>query len=172
MTEPNPPPTDPEKGAADALVQLAVGPAADPKEIVKEAAERSSIVLYNWKTLADILDRHEDGLRRRWTKKTITWRKTVLYKAWPSMPEFHRPDFEILSMDKSQIGSLEWSPRWSFLLPYINMDDLCREKPLLCLLNTRARSPPESLADQELETCHLGLRTNSIVPLKLEGYTM
>jgi hypothetical protein len=41
-----------------------------------------------------ILARYEEVIRRRWAKMTTARRKEVLLKAWPDMPEPHRPDFE------------------------------------------------------------------------------
>jgi hypothetical protein len=173
MTKPEPPPTDTESVAANGLVQLSVGPTATPEDVAKEASKRSSAVLYNWKTLADILDRHEEDLRKRWTKKTRTWKENVLREAWgPEIPNHHRLDMEILLQDESPIGPVEEKPRGPFLWPYINTEDLGLNKPLLCLLNTRARSPPEVFVNYELEICHLCLRSHTIVPVQLEGYTM
>ena len=69
---------DSEKAAADALVQLSARSTAE--QVGQEASERSGAVLTSWKLLGDILDRHEESLRKRWVKKSKTWKKTVLVK--------------------------------------------------------------------------------------------
>jgi hypothetical protein len=56
------------------------------------------------------------------------------------------------------------------LWPHINLEDLSREKPLLCLLNTRARCPPTTFVDYEIEICRLGIDSRTIEPLQLNGY--
>ena len=59
-----------------------------------------------------------------------------------------------------------------FKLPYINMEDLSRDKPILCLLNTRARNTPERFIDHDLDACELGAYTGTLVEVKLHGYGM
>lgn len=110
--------TDSEKAAADALVQLAADHMATAEEVSKEATERSASVLSNWKVLEDILDRHEEALRKRWIRKMKTWKKTILSKTWPNMPAFHRPDMEILYDEELGAESVEKRPMEPFLLPY------------------------------------------------------
>jgi len=145
---------------------------ATAEEVSKEATQRSASVLSNWQVLGDILDRHEEALRKRWIRKTKTWKKTILSKTWPNMPAFHRPDMEILYDEELGAESVEKRPRESFLLPYINMEDLSREKSLLFLLHTRARNPPARFVDDELENCRLGIDTRYIVKLSLNDHTM
>src|SRR5450756_594257 len=105
MTQPEPPPTNSESAAVDSLLLLAAGSeAADvARRVIVEALERSSIILYNWDLLGKILDRHEAALQNRWIKKSTTWRKTILSKAWPDMPLFHRPDISHLSKESTDL---------------------------------------------------------------------
>jgi hypothetical protein len=163
----------------DGWVEIAAGPETEKLagKVALEAAGHSSLLLYNWNLLGQILDRHEDSLRKRWIKKTKVWRKTILSKAWyPNMPLCHRPDIDHLATEKKKLleeGILVKRPVNTFIWPYINMEDLIRDKPILCLLNTRARYSPATFVDHELEFCRLGLDTDTIVPpLKLNGYTM
>ncbi|KAE9380624.1 hypothetical protein N431DRAFT_498454 [Stipitochalara longipes BDJ] len=145
------------------------------RSIAKEASERSSIILFSWHTLGMLLDRHEGTLRNRWIKKSQTWRKTILSKTWPNMPLFHRPDIHHLSREAIRLAeneTVEERPKGAFMWPHINMEDLSRDKPILCLLNTRARCPPATLVDYELDNCALGIISGTIVPLQLYGYSM
>jgi hypothetical protein len=167
-----------ECGTADAAKLPVVAP--ESEELVKrvglEAAERSSIILYNWDTLRHILDRHEDTIRKRWTKKTKAWKKNVLNKAWGgAMPQLHRPDIEYLIKEGTELmtgGVVRERPMGEFKWPHINLEDLSCDKPMLCLLNTRSRYPPAAFIHHEIQICSLGISSNTVVPLILHGYIM
>lgn len=175
--QPEHPPAHAESTSAHAQVNLAaVSEAGDlASRINLEAQERSSAILFSWHTLGDILDRHESELRSRWIKRSTTWRKTILSKTWTNMPLSHRPDICHLRKEALTLlenGTLKQRPLSAFMWPYINMEDLSREKPILCLLNTRARHSPSSFVDYELEICRLGIDSKTVIPLDLDGYTM
>jgi hypothetical protein len=178
MSTPECPTVLSERGTVDAARLLTAGP--ESKELVKrvglEAAERSSIILYNWVALRHILDRHEDTIRKRWTKKTRTRKKTVLHEAWGGeIPRLHRPDIEYLIKEATELktdGVMRQRPMGEFKWPHINLEDLSYDKPMLCLLNTRARYPPAAFVYHEIQSCSLGLSSNTLVPLTLHGYAM
>lgn len=181
MTQPEPPQTEPdsehEAAAAEAQVALAAGAQQDElaHRVAIEAAERSSIILFNWDALRRILNRHEVALRKKWMKKSKDWRKTILSTAWPNMPLSHRPD--LIHLGKAEIrfqkdGVRMESPFLEFAWPYLNMEDLTRDKPILCLLNSRGRNHPATFADSELSYCRLGIDFQVIIPLELDGFTM
>jgi hypothetical protein len=176
MPEPNPPPTESESAAAEGLVKLAWPKSEEvARNAALEAAELASRVLFSWNALGRILGRHEDALRKRWLKKSKAWRRTLLSKAWPNIPLSHRPDIAYLAKEALQLGKdgvLMKRPVEPFMWPYINMEDLSSDKPILCLLNSRARNPPATFAGSELGYCRLGIESKTIIPLELEGYTM
>jgi len=179
MAEPEPSYTDSELGTAEALINLAKGGDLY-KGVSKEAYERASIILSKWRTLGKILDRHEGTIRSRWMKKSVTWRKTILSKTWPDMALCHRPDIRHFSEEALRyvreedlpVFEKKKAPKDFFLLPYINMDDLSRDKPILCLLNSRARDTPSRFVDHDLENCEFGAYTRNIVELVLPGFSM
>jgi hypothetical protein len=143
--------------------------------IATEAAELSSEIVCNRELLWDILDRHEDALRKRWMKKSTTWRKTILSVIWPDMASCHRPDLHYLlkAAHLRKNGLRLGSTVGAFVWPYINMEDLSRERSILYLVHTRGRYAPSVFVYADLETCDLGLRTQTIgLPLELNGYTM
>ncbi len=162
----------------DATKVLTAGP--ESQELVKrvglEAAERSSIILYNWDVIRHMLDRHEDAIRKRWTKRTKARKKTVLQEAWGGeMPRLHRPDMEYLMAEETELkkkGVMRQRPMGEFKWPHINMEDLSCDKPMLCLLNTRARYPPAAFVYHEIQSCSLGISSDTLVPVMLHGYTM
>jgi hypothetical protein len=75
------------------------------EEARQEALERSADLLLNYKTLKDILERQEETLRKRWTKKTKKKRIAIVSKAWPNIAAIHRPDFEAFCKEGSKILS-------------------------------------------------------------------
>jgi len=63
------------------------------EEAQREARERSADVLSSWNTLQQILERHEEVIRKRWTKKTKVQRGKIISGLWPNMAPSHRPDY-------------------------------------------------------------------------------
>lgn len=63
------------------------------KEAQREARERSADVLSSWNMLRQILERHEEVIRKRWTKKTKAQRGKIVSGLWPNMAPSHRPDY-------------------------------------------------------------------------------
>ncbi|PGH00376.1 hypothetical protein AJ79_08228 [Helicocarpus griseus UAMH5409] len=56
------------------------------EEVIREIQEMSTAILTSWRTLRDILDRHEASLRKRWLKKTIAQRIKFLQAVNPGIP--------------------------------------------------------------------------------------
>lgn len=48
-----------------------------PGKVRKQARKRSEQIFKHWNMLQRILERHEDRIRKRWTKKTREQRKKV-----------------------------------------------------------------------------------------------
>lgn len=121
--------------------------------------------------LNQILMRHEETLRKRWTKRTKDARKKVLVQARPSMPERHRPDFRALERESpKQLQNSKF--RDSFLFPYLNLEDLSQSRPLLLMLNSRGRNLPCAFAHADFEAIHVGHVSGAIQPAFLNEYTM
>jgi hypothetical protein len=59
-----------------------------------------------------------------------------------------------------------------FKWPHINLEDLSCDKPMLCLLNSRARYPPAAFVYHEIQSSSLGISSGTLVPLILHGYIM
>lgn len=95
-----------------------------------------------YRSLVNIVDRHEDTIRKRWRKKKTKDREAILLRAWKDISKEHRPD---LAPDSTPSGSYI-SCNW----PYLNLEDLKQPEPLLILLNARARNAPHTFALREL----------------------
>ncbi|KZF25151.1 hypothetical protein L228DRAFT_62829 [Xylona heveae TC161] len=154
---------------------LDLPPPADfpsPREVRKEAQDRSKKILSSWRTLGKILDRHEELLRRRWVKKTTEQRIRILLTASPQLPRPHRPDFIAFRGETTADRVVGTEFRNEYLRPYMNLDDLSKARPLLLFLNSRGRHPPNVFAHSDLASAHLGLATGATMPPFLNGYTM
>lgn len=114
-------------------------------------------IFKNYKLLGDILDRHEATIQGRWLKKSPKSRRKIILEAWgEKMPSSHRPDFEALELEDDLKRYAGTDYRDSYLLPYINEEDLCKPLSLLLLISTRSRCHPSELATSEHEAHRLG----------------
>lgn len=151
---------------------------------IRQTAEK---IFNNWETLRAIVERHENTIQRRWTKKSMTKRRELLLTIWPNMAADHRPDislqnkwFGLADMKKESKAVLqgrskqqkmcEGSQREALLMPYINVEDLTKTEPLLLMINARAHREPHEFAkrDLQLSTHH----THMTDWRSLEGYVM
>ncbi|KAL5121695.1 hypothetical protein ACEQ8H_000382 [Pleosporales sp. CAS-2024a] len=87
--------------------------------------------------LNGILLRYESLIRKRWTKKSTAQRRDFLLTIHPNMPRKYRPD-----------------DIWC-LMPYINLENLTKAKPLLVFMNARGRNLPWTFAATEKRFCSL-----------------
>lgn len=122
-----------------------------PEKVRQEAKERSTEVLTHWNRLRQILERHEDVIRKRWMKKSKVHRSKIILQAWPGMSATHRPDFEALIKEGSQLKTNGTKYREAYLWPYLNVEDLVRGKTFLLLINSRGRHPPHVFAHTDFE---------------------
>lgn len=139
------------------------------RDTVRRTAER---IFDNQASLQAIVERHEDTIQKRWIKKSKPKRREIILGAWPGMAADHRPDLVLMKRHKpGQV--FEGEERDAFLWPWINQHDLCKNEPLLLMLNARARSPPHAFAHKDLQPSTLGLLKGVISPGRyLEGYIM
>lgn len=143
-----------------------------PAEVRKEARERSTEVLSYWNRLRQILERHEDVIRKRWMKKSKAHRSKILLEAWPGLSANHRPDFEALIKEGSQLQTKGTKSRDAYLWPYLNVQDLVRGKTFLLLINSRGRHPPHVFANSDHHATKLGRVSGAMMPAFLNLYTM
>ena len=133
-----------------------------PEEAVREAEERSTKLFEHWTTLRNILDRFEAILQKRWMKKTQGQRKMILLDAWPNMSPLHRPDFRALRSESDEQRQAGTRFREAYMWPYINLEDLCKRKTLLLLLNARGRHDPATFVFVDIESVHVGQFSNAL----------
>ncbi|KAK2808756.1 hypothetical protein FQN50_004428 [Emmonsiellopsis sp. PD_5] len=143
-----------------------------PSEARKRAQQLSTDILFSWRTLADILDRHEAVLRKRWLKKTKEQRKKTLLSVLPEIPPTHRPDFDAFRKGLSGQRGQKSGSLAAYMRPYINLEDLTEAKVLLIFLNARGRNPPYMFAHADYDAAHLGFVTGTVCPEFLNCYTM
>jgi hypothetical protein len=131
-----------------------------PETVKSTAAIRVKSIFENFKSLRDVLDRHEVTIHRRWLKKSLKSRRKILLEAWDTeMAVSHRPDFEALEREDEVKRWKATGYHDAFLLPYINEEDLLKPRSLLLLMSTRSRCHPSELAASEHESHRLGLGT-------------
>ncbi|KAF7893650.1 uncharacterized protein EAF02_001188 [Botrytis sinoallii] len=143
-----------------------------PEKVRKEAKERSTEVLSHWNRLRQILERHEDVIRKRWMKKSKVHRSKIILQAWPGMSATHRPDFEALIKEGSQLKTKGTKYREAYLWPYLNVEDLVRGKTFLLLINSRGRHPPHVFAHTDFQATQLGRVSAATMPAFLNVHTM
>ncbi|KAH8702938.1 hypothetical protein GQ44DRAFT_732595 [Phaeosphaeriaceae sp. PMI808] len=135
-----------------------------PKEVRRDARRFSTKLLEDYATLQKIVERHEETIRTRWSKKSTLQKKKLLLEAWPNMSTHHRPDVEA------------WRQRTktkeAYLWPYINLEDLVKPKTMLLLLHFRGRYHPREFVHSDLEQAALGEASGTTMPAFLNGYTM
>ena len=142
-----------------------------PKEVRIEARDLSKLVLDQWQMLNGIITRHENTIRKRWTKKTKEQRRKILLSAWPNMSTSHRPDLAdfFKSGPRSQSKDPDLAPyKW----PSINLEDLSTSKLLLLCLNSRGRYTPDAFARADRDACHFGMTSGKFMPAFLNEYVM
>lgn len=91
-------------------------------------------------------------------------RKNMLLKAWPEMPERHRPDIVAWTAEPQDRLVQHTS---AFLWPHINLEDLCKPKWFLLMLNSRAETAPQNFIYCDLEPTTFAYRIGLIQELVL-----
>lgn len=98
-------------------------------------------IFSDWERLTTIADTHSHSINKRWTKRTVEKRKTLLLEAWPGMCPMHRPDFDVIR--RKATGPVH---RDALMMPYVNLEDLSSPKNLLSLIGCRTSKAPEHFA--------------------------
>lgn len=141
-------------------------------EVRRDASECSREIFGSYNTLNQILIRHEQTLRKRWTKRTKDARKKLLLSVRPNIPHRHRPDF--WALERESPTQLQSDSKFvdAFMWPYLNLEDLTQSRPLLLLLNSRGRNLPDTFAHADFDAINTGYISGVIRPAFLNGYTM
>ena len=139
------------------------------KEVVTKARPQSQAIVDHWNQLNGIIARHEATIQKRWMKKTVPQRKSILLESWPEMAASHRPDIQLWKSNRKLSPDAR---REAFLFPQINLEDLTKPRLLLLLLNSRARNPPHMFARADFDAMHFGLVTQEVLPGFLNEYVM
>jgi hypothetical protein len=139
-----------------------------------KASSYSKAIFSDWNKLQNILDKHEETIRTRWSKKSGKNRKQLLLDMWPRMPQEHHPEWKAMATAAEERGlSGPIQPpdskyRDYFLLPYLNLEDLSGARSLLVLLNARGRNAPYVFAYSDYQNARLGVETRCVCPEVLD----
>ncbi|GIZ42786.1 hypothetical protein CKM354_000604100 [Cercospora kikuchii] len=145
----------------------------NPQDIRKQRDARVASIFKKFRLLYKILERHEATIQKRWMKKTKEQKRKIVLAAWGgAMPTAHRPDFEAFKKMKDVGGRSGTQYRADFMWPYINQEDLTKPKTLLLFMNARGRHPPSDFAAADYEAMHIGVVTQSIMPVFLNEHVM
>jgi hypothetical protein len=107
-----------------------------------------------------ILERHEDTIRKRWTKKSTKKKKNLLLAAQPGIASEHRPD---ITMAKNTEACM---------VPYLNTEDLVQPGTFLTLLSSRGYNSIESFSHTELLHSPIARWSDATLQPYLQTYTM
>src|SRR4051794_2792970 len=138
------------------------------------AKKRSRNIFANWNALQGILERHEETICKRWSKKSREGRKRILLDAWPGISQEHLPEWKALTITANERGltgpirAPDAKFRDAFLLPHLNLEDLANPKALLVLFHARGRNPPDTFAFSDYQSVKIGLSCKCIIPALVE----
>lgn len=132
-------------------------------EVVRSVEAEVRAVEKDFIELNHTLIRHEELIRKRWSKKSKNQRATLLVSAFPSgygpMPTAHRPDlaaFKRIKMRRSdrqhqEIGmdKVQSKHMAAYMFPQLNLEDLCDGSLAMRLLYERGRNHPGYFARME-----------------------
>ncbi|KAF2744013.1 hypothetical protein M011DRAFT_409519 [Sporormia fimetaria CBS 119925] len=135
-----------------------------PEEVRTDARRCADKLFRDYDTLQDIVQRHEDTIRKRWNKKSNVQRKNILQEAWPNMPARHRPDVAAWKAHSKE--------KMPFMWPSINLEDLTKPRNMLIFLHARGRHPPSEFVHADLERAKFGEKRGVTMPAFLNDYTM
>ncbi|KAK0236585.1 hypothetical protein EDD85DRAFT_577951 [Armillaria nabsnona] len=136
-------------------------------EEVSEVADDFRKALFDkWDSLGSIMAIHENSIRKRWSRRTQTKRRSLLKELRIPIPDKHAPEvdlFEKLSTGRALGGQLS-DARDAFLSPFLNVEDLTsgNGENLLGLLHYRTRLLPSEFSQFDLQCLHFGIVSGAI----------
>lgn len=124
----------------------------------------------NWHELRNIINTHDESLRKRWRNKTRDQKTSVLLEAWGhAMSECHRPDLALLiDTSKNELPHSLDAYKW----PYINLEDLLRPRVLPSFFSSRGSNRPYAFCHTDLSACALGTATAKIGNSEMKEHAM
>ena len=129
----------------------------------EEQAKRRVVSIYhNYGYLKEILERYEEVIRQRWSKKKRGQRRKLLQKAWPNISESHRPDILASIGETDEQRKRGTAHREAYMWPSINLEDLFRDYCILNFLNSRGRHSPATFATVDLHSVQTGFHMKTI----------
>ncbi|KAJ7111305.1 hypothetical protein C8R44DRAFT_799277 [Mycena epipterygia] len=134
-----------------------------PKEASQEAQKIKKELFNSWYRLRAIVLAHEDGIQKRWKKRTAIKRKQILEGVNGTLPKEHAPEVSAFAQSGGQPASLQ-EKRNDFLLPYLNLEDLSVNNGMqfLGLLHARVHHAPSEFAWFDYNTIHFGVVAGAI----------
>lgn len=141
-------------------------PTLPPSEIQKQATNRSYAIHAAYRTLGNMVERHEQTIQTRWMKKSKQKRLGILLNAWPGMAPSIHPDWD-RARDISQLPRRR-DPKYrdGYLWPSFNQEALLKPKSLLLLLHARARNHPSHFAAGDIASIHFAIMSLAVLAVR------
>ena len=111
------------------------------QEVQTQVTAMVDSIFSDWEKLKSIMDVYCGVVQRRWSKKSANKREAILLESWPKMCPRHRPDFEAF---RFQHRGPEYRDSW--LMPYVNLEDLKSSDNLLLFLQSSISPGPDRFA--------------------------
>ena len=128
-------------------------------------------VLRLWEQLKAMVAQHEPAIRRLWKKKNRNQRARILMAAWGRMAFRHSPDMvQYLKDQAAGFKSPDKGLIDAFTFPYMNIEDLQHTRPLLLMIESRARYHPTEFLRLNLDASALGRAARRVSYPVLAGY--
>ncbi|PBK70400.1 hypothetical protein ARMSODRAFT_1003543 [Armillaria solidipes] len=146
-------------------------------EEVSEVADDFRKALFDkWDGLGSIMAIHENSVRKRWSRRTQTKRRSLLKELGIPIPDKHAPEvdlFEKLGTGGARGGQLS-DARDAFLSPFLNVEDLTsgNGENFLGLLHYRTRLLPSEFSQFDLQCLHFGIVSGAIKRVSVPDCTM
>ncbi|KAH6679841.1 hypothetical protein F5X68DRAFT_212236 [Plectosphaerella plurivora] len=143
------------------------------EEAQAKRGELVPVLFEKWQNLRDIVERHEATMQNRWVRKSKAKRRAILLEAWPDMPKEHNGDVALWQRNGNVNGDgINIQNEEVFLMPHMNLEDLCKAEPLPLLLNSRGRHAPDVFNTSDVDRYIFGHYTNNVNKTDLETHEM
>ncbi|KAK6005394.1 hypothetical protein QM012_007036 [Aureobasidium pullulans] len=144
-------------------------PSSSTDKITQTSRALTDHLFGDWHELKNIIENHDELIRKRWRNKTRDQKKSVLLEAWGhDMSECHRPDLSnFIDAPNESSHSLD-AYKW----PSINLEDLLRPGVLPTFILSRGSHHPYLFCHADLNACALGISAGKIRMNDVEGRIM
>lgn len=139
-------------------------------KVTKTSRALSDDLFSDWHELRNIINTHDESIRKRWRNKTRDQKTSILSEAWGNaMSECHRPDLTLfIGTSKNQSPHSLDAYKW----PCINLEDLLRPRVLPKFLSSRGNNRPYVFCHTDLGACALGIATAKIRKCEMKEFSM